>query len=244
MPSVILATVFDMATGEILSQAEELSYRGPWERCKESEAEKQAQQQQQQFSQQLMSTYNEQFAEQQAILKTITPQLQATINNPQGFGVTEYAQLQAQIINDTGAQYSNAAKTAAAEFATTNEAGLPSGVEASIQANLAGAAAGQVSGESSQLIVSNAQLKAQQQQQAQAELTGIAANEGSQVESTGNSVNTGTAQAFQEASTIYNQGQVWQNILGGVVGGALGGAADTLTGGLATGITNSSNIFG
>ena len=206
-----------MSVVEIVSS----DYTGPWELLKESEAEKQAQAQQQAFSQQLMETYNTQFQEQQAILKTITPQLEAMATNPEGFGSTEYAALQAQIINDTGAQFSNAAKTEAQNFATTNEAGLPSGVQASVQAELAGAAAGQVSAQSTGLAVANEQLKQQQQQFALSTLGGESSAIGSEAGQTAGQVNSGTNAAFNEASTIYNQGSMWKNILGGLAGSAI-----------------------
>src|SRR5277367_2148726 len=83
------------------------------------------QKQQQDFSTQLMSIYQSQLGQQTAILKTVVPQLQQMATNPTGFGNTEFAALQAQIVADTSGQYSSAAKSEAQSFAVSNEAGLP-----------------------------------------------------------------------------------------------------------------------
>jgi len=224
--------VWDIETGAVLD-SERQFYDGPWELCKESDAQKQAQAQQNAFNQQLMDTFKTQFGEQQAILSVLTPQLEGMASNPEGFGATEYAALQAKIVNDTGAQYSNVAKEQAREFATTNEAGLPSGVQAQVQANLAGAAAGQVAGESSQLAIANEQLKQQQRDFALSNLGGLQGSLGGQSAAFSGQAGTGLQNAFQNASTVYNQGGLWKNILSGVVGAGL----DFVSGGL-------SNILG
>src|SRR3974390_994063 len=202
---------------------------------KESQEQKDAQAQQPAFNKQLQSIYQTQFAENQSILKALTPQLQAMAANPQGFGATEYHALQSQIINDTGAQYSNMAKGVAQDFATSNEAGLPSGVQAQLQANIAAGAAGQVSNASNNLAIQNEQLKQQQQQFAMGTLEGQQGSIGSQMGTTGNQVGSGLQNQFQNATTVYNQGSLWKNILGGIVGAGLnvatGGLSSLMTGG-------------
>ena len=211
---------WDIETGVVLD-AECLAYSGPVELCKESDAQKQAQAQQQDFNKQLMSIYKQQFSSQQAILSAIVPQLEEMAKNPEGFGSTEYAALQAKIVNDTGAQYSNVAKSAAREFATTNEAGLPSGVEAQVQGQIAAGAAGQVAGESTSLAVANEQMKQRQKEFATSTLTGIETGIGGQLQSTGGESLTGINNQFQDATTVYNQGSLWKNVLGGIAGTGL-----------------------
>lgn len=200
---------------------------------KESDAQKQAQQQQNDFNKTLLDTFKTNLAGQEAILSVLTPQLEEMAKNPEGFGATEYAALQAKIINDTGAQYSNVAKAAATEFATTNEAGLPSGVEAGIQANIAGAAAGQVASESTSLAVANEQEKQRQRDFALSSLTGIQAGLGGESATFAGQTGAGFQSQFQNATTIYNQGSLWKNILGGVAG-AVG---NFLVPGLGTAVT-------
>jgi hypothetical protein len=197
---------------------------------KESDAEKAAQQQQQQFSEDLHANYKTQFAENQAILSVLSPQLIEMARNPAGFGATEYAALQAKIVNDTGAQYSNEAKQAALSFATSNEAGLPSGVEAQVQGSIAAGAAGTVAAKSADLAVQNEMLKQQQKEFALTTLGGISSTLGSEAGSTaGTGVQSADA-SFKEAQAVYNQGSLWKNILGGVVGAGLNFATGGISG--------------
>lgn len=196
-----------------------------------------AQKEQAEFSQKLMTIMQTQLGQQAAVLKTVLPQLQEMATNPKGFGATEYAALQAKIMTDTAGQYSSAAKAEAADFATTNEAGLPSGVEASIQANLRGAAAGAVATQSTELTIANEEAKQQQQQYALSAENQIQSEFGSQATAFGGQTNTAQAGAastanseFNQAQAVYNQGSLWKNILGGVVGAGLNFA----TGGLSS----------
>ncbi len=218
--SYISKVVWDMETLEVVER-EVHYYDGPWELCKESDAQRQAQAQQNAFNNQLLQIFQTQFAAQQDILKVLTPQLEEMAKYPEGFGTTEYAALQSKIVNDTGAQYSNVAKEAAREFATTNEAGLPSGVEAQVQANIAGAAAGQVVSGSQNLAIQNEMLKQQQKQFALSALSGESGMLGQQALVFGSQEGAGLQNQFQNATTVYNQGSLWKNILGGVVGAGL-----------------------
>jgi len=228
---IIRQAVFDIATGfEIAYLRIEEPYEGPWERAKESDEQKKAQAEQNDFNNVLLSTYKQSFAQSQAILGLITPQLEHMAASPEGFGATEYAALQAKIVNDTGAQFSNVAKTAAREFATTNEKGLPSGVEAETQAKIAAEAVGQVSGESTSLAIANEQMKEQQRDFALTSLTGIQAGEAQTGVATGTQEGSGLQNQFQNATTVYNQGSMWKNILSGVVGAGLNFATGGLSG--------------
>lgn len=197
---------------------------------KESDAQKAARQQQADFNKQLLDIYKTQFSEQQAILGVLTPQLEGMAAKPEGFGATEYAALQAKIINDVGAQYSNVAKSAAQEFATTNEAGLPSGVERQVQGEIAAGAVGTEAGELNRLAVANEQMKEEQRQFAISSLSGIQSGLASSASTTAGQEISGTGQQFQEATTVYNQGGLWKNILSGVVGAGLNFATGGLSG--------------
>ena len=201
---------------------------------KESDAQKAARQSQIDTNNMLLATYKQSFAQEQAILGLITPQLEEMAKNPQGFGATEYAALQAKIINDVGGQYSNVAKEAAREFATTNEAGLPSGVEAQVQANLAGSAAGGVATGTTNLAIANEQLKQQQQQYALSSLGGETSLLASQTGTAGGQALSGVGAQFNQATQVYNQGSLWKNILSGVAGAGL----DFLTGGISGALTS------
>jgi len=230
--NVIRAVVIDIETGIVLARITE-PYDGPWARCKESDAQKQAQAKQNEFNDSLLTIYKQQFAEQQQILTHLSAPLEAMAEHPEGFGIDEYHALQAKIINDVGAQYSAAAKQNALEFATTNEAGLPSGVELTIEAATRAAAASAVAGKSTDLAIANEQLKQQQKEFALGNLESEAGLLGSETTATGGQAGSGLQSEFQNATTVYNQGSTWKNILNGVVGAGMG----FLTGGL-------SNIVG
>jgi hypothetical protein len=217
-----------METGQILERIVR-AYDGPWEYCKESAAQKAAQAQQTAFTAQLQQIYLTQFAEDQAILQQITPQLESIATSPQGFGATEYAALQAGIVNTTGQQYANAAKQAATQFAVANEAGLPSGVQQQVQGQLAGAAAGQVASQSSALAIANEQMKQQQQQYALSTLGGLYGQTGSMAGQTAGQTLTGIGGEFGQATQVYNQGSLWQNILSGVASSAAGNTMNYLS---------------
>jgi len=197
---------------------------------KESDEQKAARQSQIQLNNMLLDTYKQSYAQEQAILGVLTPQLEEMAKNPQGFGATEYAALQAKIINDVGGQYSNVAKEAAREFATTSEAGLPSGVEAQVQGQIAAGAAGQAAAGTTGLAITNEQLKQQQQQYALSALQGETSMLAGQTGTAGGQSLSGVGQQFQQATQVYNQGSLWKNILSGVVQAGLGVA----TGGLST----------
>jgi hypothetical protein len=195
---------------------------------KESDDQKKAQAQQNAFNAQLLDIYKTQFGESQAILSVLTPQLEGMAANPTGFGVDEYHALQAKIVTDVGAQYSAVAKQNALEFATTNEAGLPSGVELSVDAATRAAAANAVASNSTTLAIQNEELKNQQKEFAIGQLGSEAGLLGSETTATGSQAGSGLQSQFQNATTVYNQGSAWKNILSGVVSSGL----NFVTGGL------------
>jgi len=203
---------------------------------KESDEQKAARESQINLNNMLLDTYKQSYAQEQAILGVLTPQLEEMAKNPQGFGATEYAALQAKIINDVGGQYSNVAKEAAREFATTGEAGLPSGVEAQVQGQIAAGAAGQAAAGTTNLAIANEQLKQQQQQYALSALQGETSMLAGQTGTAGGQSLSGVGQQFQQATQVYNQGSLWKNILSGVVGAGLNFATGGISGALTSGV--------
>jgi len=201
---------------------------------KESDAQKAARQSQIDVNNMLLATYKQSYAQEQAILGILTPQLEEMAKSPEGFGATEYAALQAKIINDVGGQYSSVAKEAAREFATTNEAGLPSGVEAQVQGQIAAGAAGAVTGQTTNLAIANEELKQRQRDFALSSLAGQTSLLAGQTGTAGGQSLSGVGQQFQQATQVYNQGSLWKNILSGVVGAGmdfLGAGLGNITGG-------------
>ena len=254
--------VWDLASCKVLEH-EHHQYEGPICLCKESDAQKAAQQQQtaltkqqlgieQQiasFSQQLQGIFKTQFAGQQSLLNFLTPQLESMATNPLGFGATELAALQSNLINQVGSATTSAQQETNRQFATQNEAGLPSGVQAMTNAQILSSAAGARAGGLTNIALANEQLKTQQQQFAEQELSGpvmagsLATPSGAGVSLSGLSAASGANQgagnlnnqAFQQATQIQNQGGLWKNILGGLMGAGLnfatGGLSNILGGG-------------
>ena len=187
-----------------------------------------AQQSQTDYTNQLMNIMKTEFANQQSVLSYILPQLQAMATNPQGFGATEYKNLQSQIVNNVGAQFAGAQKAANENFAVSNEAGLPSGVQSQVNAQISANASGAESSNLTSLSIQNEQLKQQQQQYALGGLTSIAGTSGQQTIGAGGVGSGSAGQQFGEATTMANMGNWWQPILGAALGTGLSAA----TGGL------------
>lgn len=254
--------VWDLESGKVLEH-EHFEYDGPICLCKESEEQRAAQQQQtaltqqqisieQQiasFSSQLQGIFQQQFAQQQSLLNFLTPQLESMAKNPQGFGATELAALQSNLINQVGQATTSAQQETNRQFATQNEAGLPSGVKAMTDAQILSSAAGARAGGLTNIALANEQLKTQQQQYALSELSGpvagltLATPSGAGASLSGLSAasasNQGAGnlnnQAFQQATQVQQQGGLWKNILGGLMGAGLnfatGGLSNILAGG-------------
>jgi hypothetical protein len=193
------------------------------------------QQQQAQESQALQNDFNKQFGEQQNFVQNfLKPQLESMYLNPTGFGATALADLDANLVNTTGAQAANARQAANASFATNNMAGLPSGVEQAIQSQINSAAGNTVASGKTQIQLANQQYKNQQQMTALSGLQNIPGMLGAAPQVGG--LLTGANQAaFGEAKTIYDQNQAgnfWGNLGQGLLGGAINAGAGILTGGL------------
>lgn len=199
-----------------------------------SQAEYTAQEQAAQESTMLQNTFQTQFGEQQGLLNNfLIPQLQGMITNPAGFGPAGLADLTSQLVNTTGAQAANAKQGAQAQFDTNNLAGLPSGVKEAVMSQIASGAGNQVASGQTQIGIANAQLKSQQQQFG---LQGLAGAEQAlgQVPQSGQLMLGANQNSAQQAQAISQQGNMWQNILGGVVNGVVGAGMGLATGGLST----------
>src|SRR5271157_3151713 len=118
-----------------------------------------AQQSQTDYTNQLMQVMKQEFALQTSALQYLMPQLQAMATNPQGFGATAYKQMQSELINNVGAQFGGAAKAANENFAVSNEAGLPSGVQSQVNAQISANAAGAEAGGLSNLSIQQGLLQ-------------------------------------------------------------------------------------
>jgi hypothetical protein len=179
------------------------------------------------FLQNMMKT---QFGEQQDLLnKVLIPQLTQMATNPQGFGAKALADMQSQLINTVGGQYASQTKGLQEKFATSNMAGLPSGVQAALQANLAQGASGIEAGGLQNIDIQNAQLKNQQQQFG---LSGLASADELLGQAPGSAKLAlgANQQSFKNAQALQGQGSIWGQLLGGVIGAGLNYATGGLSG--------------
>jgi len=174
------------------------------------------------------------YGEQQELLQTLKPQLEAQINNPTGFSAEELAQLNASNVNTTGAQYANVQKQLNLSNASNNMRGLTSGVQAGETAALKGAAAGTVASNAGNIQLASANLAQQKSATAQSELLGMESGEGGQSVSLGQVENQSENNAFSQANVEQQQSsQLMNGILGGLVNAGVGAA----TGGLGTAVS-------
>jgi hypothetical protein len=233
--------VFDIATSEILER-DQCPYEGAWELCCGGGATSQETSLQAQSAAeatQLQTDFNNQFADQQGLLKSfLIPQLEGMITNPPGFGATALADLNAQLVNNVAGQTANLRQEAQQNFGTNNMAGLPSGVQAVANAELGAQSAGAIEQGSSNIGLQNAQLQAQQRLFG---LSGLQTAESAlgAAPQTGSLMLRANQNSFNQASTIQQQnaaaGSWWKPIVGGLIGagaGILTGGLSNLTSGL------------
>lgn len=199
-----------------------------------SQAETDLQTEQAAATKQYMAQQTELYSEQQNLLKTLTPLLEAEISNPTGFSPQELADLNASNVNTTGAQYANIQKQLNLRNSSENMAGLTSGVASAEGAALQSAAAGTVASNAENVQLQNAQLQQQNKNTAQSELLALQGGLGGQAVSMGQVENQSENQAFQQAYTEQQQSsQLMQGILGGLINTGIGVA----TGGLGTAVS-------
>jgi hypothetical protein len=199
-----------------------------------SQAEQTLQTEQAAQTQQYMQQQSTLYGEQQSLMATLTPLLQQEISNPTGFSATEMADLNASNVKTTGAQYANVQKQMNLRNASSNMAGLTSGVAAGETAGLQGMAAGTVASNAQNTQLASAELAQQKSQTAQSEMLALQSGLGGQAVSMGQVENKSESNAFNQASTEQQQSsQLMNGILGGLVQAGVGVA----TGGLGTAVS-------
>lgn len=192
---------------------------------------------QQDFYKTLSANYNQQFANQNAILSTLSKSLSPIVQagpNQFGFSKAETNNLNSQALQGTGQQYRNAAKSLGEAQAAQGGGNsyLPTGAQAQQQATLAAQGANQAS---NQLL--NIQQQGYDQGRAQynaaiSQLGGVA----SQYNPTGYAgvANTSGTDAFGSANEVNKENEAaspW-NLVGGILGGAASAGLNAFTGGI------------
>ena len=223
----------------LLVKKKSINWTGPVALCKGATAQQSSlADSQQAFYNTMTQDYKQQFANQNAILGTLTNTLSPIIAagpNQFGFSTAETNNLNSQAIQGTGQAYNNSQKALASQQAAQGGGNslLPSGVAAAQQANLASAGANQASSQLLGIQQAGYQQGAQQYQSAIGQLGGVAGMYNAN--GVASSANSSAGEADSEANAVQaaNQ-QVWNNI-SGVISGGLGAAGSIIGGGLAGG---------
>jgi hypothetical protein len=192
---------------------------------------------QQSFYNTLSSDYNQQFANQNAILSTLQNSLNPIIQagpDQFGFSKAETNNLNSQALQGTGQQYKSAAKSLGEQQAAQGGGNsyLPTGAQAQQQANLAANTANQASSQLMGVQQAGYQQGYNQYQAAVGQLGAVA----SQYNPTGyassaNSAGSSAASTANQVTQLNNAASPW-NLVGGILGGAASAGLSAFTGGL------------
>lgn len=177
--------------------------------------------------------YNTQFANQNAILGTLTQSLSPIIAagpNQMGYNNAELTNLNSQALQGTGQSYANASQALKENQAASGGGNsyLPSGVQSQQQAGLASAAANQESNQMLGIQQAGYQQGNNMYESAVGQLGGVAgmynANQ------TAGSANSAAGEANTEANAVNTANQQGLNNLMGLATGAMGGAGAAIGG--------------
>lgn len=113
------------------------------------------------FTETLNNSYKVTFANQQAVLASVTAQLNNAVSNPQGFSPKDLATLRTSSTDLTANQFKNAMVTAQTRNAATGGADLGSGVAAGITSDIAAKGAEAQAQNQQQITMANEELKQQ-----------------------------------------------------------------------------------
>ncbi len=179
-----------------------------------------------------MSSYNQNFGEQQGILSSLTNTLSPILQagpNQEGFSAAEKAGLQGQAINATAANSRNAQVVAASSAG--GNTGVTTGGQKQLQAEIASRSGEGLSAAENQINLTSAELGRQNFFNAEQGLAGVAQME-NPIGYAGQATGAGNS-AFNEATTIQNMKNQEEADIGGAVAGL---ALAPFTGGASLGL--------
>jgi hypothetical protein len=182
--------------------------------------------------------YNTQFANQNAILGTLTQSLSPIIAagpNQMGYNNAELTNLNSQALQGTGQSYANASQALKENQAASGGGNsyLPSGVQSQQQAGLASAAANQESNQMLGIQQAGYQQGNSMYESAIGQLGGVAGMYNAN--GTASSANSAGGQADTEANAVNTSNQQFSNDIMGLATGGLGAAGSALSGALGKG---------
>lgn len=184
--------------------------------------------QQNTFMQDYFAQYQKQLGLQSGVLAQIQANLQPILNagiNQQGFSKQELGALNTEALNQTGANYANAARAAQTAQAAGTDSTIMSGVAQQQRAAVASAAAGQTSQEELGITNANYAQGRQNYLTALGNLQNVAAmynpqSYGGLEQGAANGASSATSAAFNEATQINQENNQWEaDVAGGIMSG-------------------------
>jgi hypothetical protein len=177
--------------------------------------------------------YNTTFGENQAIMSTLTSQLNPIVAagpNQQGYNTAELTNLNSQALQGTGQSYANASQALKENQAASGGGNtyLPSGVQSQQQAGLASSAANQESNQLLGIQQADYQQGFSMYNNAMSGLAGVAGMENPT--SYSNSATGAAGAANNEANAVQAANQQGMNDLMGLATGAMGAAGSVFEG--------------
>ena len=192
---------------------------------------------QQSFYNTLSSNYNQQFANQNAILSTLNNSLSPIVQggpNQFGFSKAETNNLNSQALQGTGQQYKNAAKSLGEQQAAEGGGNsyLPTGAQAQQQATLAATGANQASNQLLDIQQKGYDTGRAQYNAAVGQLGGVAGMYNPNgIAGEANTGGSDAASTANQVTQLNNAASPW-NLVGGILGGAASAGLNAFTGGL------------
>jgi len=179
------------------------------------------------FTKTLMSSFQTQFAGQQSMLNFLNGKLQATINNPQGFGADALTAMRTGATEGTATSFAQSEQALHAAEAARGGNGLPSGVDAQLEAQDANAGAAANARSQQDITLENEQQKQTNYQNAINAELGVSGQDNPN--GIANAANSGS-DSVGNLGTAYKNSQNSQLL--GALGGIAGGAAGVLSSGI------------
>jgi len=191
--------------------------------CKGDDVAKQQEQQQLAFNQQLSSIFQQQFAQQSAVLQFLKGKLEPLIDNPTGYDPVALSAMRTGATDAISQQYQNAQKALNNQLNSKNGGSdLPSGVDAQIQGGFQQSQAQDQANAQNTITLNDANLKNTNMWNAFNVLSGNVASQFNPL---------GYAGAYNQGSgTVANLSQAYTNSRQSGLLGALGGVTGSLLG--------------
>jgi hypothetical protein len=183
------------------------------------------------FQSQLVGIFQQQYNNQQQLMQSVKPYLQAEVTNPTGLSAAGLASERTQATDVAAGQTQNAQKAAGAQIAMHGGAALPSGVGAQIEGGIAESGAAETAAAQQNITAQNEQLKLSNFWRGIGGLTGQAELENPQ--SYASAANQASGETASLSQAVTQSQLAGSEEIGGImsgIGGLAAGAGKMMTG--------------